>query len=529
MSLYDEQWQTTLARVQDWFDIIPEPFAHPQKFENLENQILGIAQEYAVSPRPCFPQGLESEVDIFWSLIEAPSSFLWKEPQSNEGAELIEQLRLIVNKVVQVHSALFIGHMTSALPRYVPSLMYLLASLNQNTVKLETSGGLTLVEKHTLHLVHQQVFGFGDDHYQSIFADNGASLGSFCSGGTIGNLTALWALRKGWQQQNSTAFQQLRLYVSELGHYSIRKSIDILGFEAHQLVVIDADDMQGNASKLANQLAIDVEQGLQPFVIIGVAGATETGSIDNLKQLAFLAKKHACFFHVDAAWGGAFCFSKTLRPLLRGIEQADTVVIDAHKQLYTPTGCGLVLFKCANMSQFIRFHANYIIREGSYDLGQFTLEGSRPALSLVLFAHLQVLGMAGLGVLLESLHKRAQEFASLILDAKDFELTSPPTLNILTYRYNPTALVSSQSEKNTYFLNQINILIQKKQRAAGRSFVSRTKLKHRNANNQSHELLDVFRVVIANPRTTLQHCVNILEEQQKLAQNNEIQALIQQL
>eukprot|EP00487_Bulimina_marginata_P004175 TRINITY_DN20056_c0_g1_i1.p1 TRINITY_DN20056_c0_g1~~TRINITY_DN20056_c0_g1_i1.p1 ORF type:complete len:124 (+),score=17.35 TRINITY_DN20056_c0_g1_i1:118-489(+) len=104
-------------------------------------------------------------------------------------------------------------------------------------------------------------------------------------------------------------------------------------------------------------------QGIKVMAIVGVAGTTETGNIDPLDDMADLSHELGCHFHVDAAWGGATLLSQTYRPLLKGIERADSITIDAHKQMYVPMGAGLVLFKDPAATDAIEHHAEYILRK----------------------------------------------------------------------------------------------------------------------------------------------------------------------
>src|SRR5690606_23392859 len=118
-----------------------------------------------------------------------------------------------------------------------------------------------------------------------------------------------------------------------------------------------------------------VARNIKPLAIVGIAGSTETGSVDPLNDLADVAAQFDTHFHVDAAWGGPALMSDTHKHLLAGIARADSVAIDAHKQLYVPMGAGLLLLKDPALARSIVHHAQYIIRRGSKDLGATTLEG----------------------------------------------------------------------------------------------------------------------------------------------------------
>ena len=170
---------------------------------------------------------------------------------------------------------------------------------------------------------------------------------------------------------------------------------------------------------------------------MGVGGTTETGHVDPLDELADVANELGCWFHVDAAWGGATLFSSRYRDRLKGIERADSVTIDAHKQMYVPMGAGMALFKDPQNANAVRHHAQYILRAGSKDLGATTLEGSRNGMAMMVYSALHIFGRKGYELLIDRSIDKAKDFSHMIDKAGDFELTTTPTLSLLTYRVCP--------------------------------------------------------------------------------------------
>jgi glutamate decarboxylase len=256
------------------------------------------------------------------------------------------------------------------------------------------------------------------------------------------------------------------------------------------------------------------------LAIVGIAGATETGTVDPLKQLAMVCSRYGVHFHVDAAWGGPTLMSAKYRHILDGIGLADSVTIDGHKQFYMPMTCGMVYFRDPKHMDSIRYHSNYVIRPGSADLGIKSLAGSREAVSLVLDSALKIMGTRGYALLIEHGIETAHEFAREILSRKLFQLVTPPELNILTYRICPEPVaeklarvkVEERHEINER-LNHINMTVQRMQREAGKSFVSRTTLTKGRRNG---EKIIVLRSVIMNPMTTIEILRQILDEQEKI-------------
>ncbi|WP_036829069.1 aminotransferase class V-fold PLP-dependent enzyme, partial [Photobacterium sanctipauli] len=313
--------------------------------------------------------------------------------------------------------------------------------------------------------------------------------------------------------------------VSERGHYSLKKAADVLGIGRDCVIPVKTDsNNRVRVDDLKQKLAELKHKNIKPFAIIGVAGTTETGNIDPLDELADIAEQHDCHFHVDAAWGGATLMSNAHRPKLKGVERADSVTIDAHKQLYVPMGAGMVIFKNPAHMTAIEHHAEYILRKGSKDLGSHTLEGSRSGMAMLLYASLNIISRPGYEMLINNSIDKAKYFADLIEQHQDFELISEPELCLLTYRYVPERTqralsLANEQDKEALLdaLDDITKFIQKRQRESGKSFVSRTRLTPEKWNRKA---TTVFRVVLANPLTTEQILQDVLEEQRMIAQQS---------
>ncbi len=459
-----------------------------------------------------------------------------------------EQAQFLLDKLVanSVHTASpsFIGHMTSALPYFMLPLSKIMIALNQNLVKTETSKAFTPMERQVLGMIHRLVYEEDGDFYRRWMHDPSHALGAMCSGGTIANLTALWVARnnafpaegnfRGIHQEG--LFRALRYYghegaailVSRRGHYSLRKAADVLGLGREFLIPVDTDDENRIQPDSLREKCLELQrQKIKVMAICGIAGTTETGNVDPLDAMSDIAREFGAHFHVDAAWGGPTLFSRTHRYLLKGIEKADSVTFDAHKQLYVPMGAGLVVFRDPALASAVEHHAQYIIRKGSRDLGSTTLEGSRPGMSMLIQSGLKILAREGYEILIDQGIDKAKQFAGLINDHDDFELITRPELNILTYRYCPRPVQEAlgiadaqQTERMTTCLNRITKFIQKTQRERGKAFVSRTRLEPA---RYGHLPSIVFRVVLANPLTTGDILADILKEQAELAKADAIQ------
>ncbi len=491
----------------------------------------------------------EHIVAIERSLEEIESSFstfvIPEEPTYvSEYTEFVKE-----NLVAQsVHTAApgFVGHMTSALPYFMLPLARLMTALNQNLVKVETSKAFTPMERQVLAMLHHLVYRCDDEFYSQWIHDSRHALGAFCSGGTIANVTALWVARNrlfaphgtfgGIAREGIVRAMQYRgcdgiaVLVSERGHYSLGKAADLLGIGRDNLIKVKTDNHNRiDMNQLREECRLLKDRNILPLALVGIAGTTETGNIDPLEEMADFAREVGCHFHVDAAWGGPTLFSDRYRALLNGIEKADSVTIDAHKQLYVPMGAGMVVFKDPAALSAIEHHANYILRYGSKDLGSHTLEGSRPGMALLVHAGFSIIGRKGYELLVNMGIERAQHFAAMINQHPDFELASEPELNILTYRYCPgkvqKALMATTPQQHAginALLDQVCQLLQKRQREAGKTFVSRTRLHMASY----EEEVTVLRVVLANPLTTNDILATVLAEQCEIVKQPDIQAML---
>ena len=252
------------------------------------------------------------------------------------------------------------------------------------------------------------------------------------------------------------------------------------------------------------------KENILVVAVIGICGATETGSIDFLDGIYQICTQFGgIHFHVDAAWGGPMYYSREHGHKLRGIQYADSITIDGHKQLYTPLGLGIVLFKSPFAARAIQKSAQYVIRESSPDLGKFTLEGSRPANILFLHASLTLLGKEGIGSLITRSCALVKQM-SVRLDtypSRAFQVLHTPMSNILLFRYIPTFLrsqeaietIDSNSTLLNVFIERIQTKIAKIQDKRPHSFTSRTTVFKDGVGKGA------FRVVISNPNTMWRH------------------------
>ncbi|MBA4055906.1 MAG: hypothetical protein C0490_14425, partial [Marivirga sp.] len=428
---------------------------------------------------------------------------------------------------INTASPRFIGHMTSVLPDYVHVISKLVSQLNQNLVKIETSKSLTFIEREAIATLHRIFYSFSEDFYRAHIQRLNSNLGIITSGGSTANLSAILSARNRLLHDNSdngsasqSIYQVLRLrgykdlvlVGSRLMHYSFHKAVSLLGLGTSNMryVKVDAEGKM-DLEDLQRTILHCQNEKLLIIAIIGIAGATETGSIDPLLKIGEIARQNNIHFHVDAAWGGLLKFSDKYAGLLDGIDLADSITFCGHKQLFLPQGISVCLFKDPHQLNYNSTVANYQARSDSYDFGRVTIEGSKSGISLCLHASLKILGKKGYALLLDRGIKLADTLAQIIRATSGLELISRH-INIVNYRYIPVKFRGRSNARlsphDNTVINEANTKIQEMQFLKGRTFVSKTMLKR----GDDQEIV-VFRAVLSNPLTTHQDLECVIKDQ----------------
>jgi glutamate decarboxylase len=271
---------------------------------------------------------------------------------------------------------------------------------------------------------------------------------------------------------------------SHLAHYSVEKAAGILGLGSRSFIEIPVDgDDRIDLDALEAAIARCRRHRWRIVALIGAAGTTDCGSIDPLDALADIAAREGTHLHVDAAWGAPLLFSARHRAQLRGIERADSVTFDGHKQLGLPIGLSMLLFRDPTAARVVEKQARYMLRDDSADLGKISIEGSRSG--VVLFAHaaFHLLGRDGYRRLIDANMESAGTLMHMVAAAEEFELLCEPATNLIVYRHIPQRFRSAcragrLTVEDNEQLNAHNVALQQMQHSRGRSYVSRTILTH---------------------------------------------------
>lgn len=341
--------------------------------------------------------------------------------------------------------------------------------------------------------------------------------GIFTSGGSMANLTALVTARR---IKCGDDFSKAIIYLSDQAHSSNIKAIKVIGFKKEQIRIIPTDiEFKVALNKLKNVIAKDRLEGLIPFCFIASAGTTNTGTIDPLNEIADICEKENLWMHVDGAYGGAAILSNKGKQLLKGIERADSLTVDPHKWFYQPYEIGCLLIKDHNwLSSTFSEKPEYLRdiegNESEINFYDHGIQLTRRFRALKFYMSIKTFGLKSFKKAIQYNIDLAEQTEEILRNSIYWEITSPATLAIINFRYNPIGQNLSEKE-----LDHINQNISKKIVASREALLVTTILQGQT----------VLRMCLINPRTTiddikstLQQCEQYGKEEIELIQKNAV-------
>ncbi|HEX8922992.1 MAG TPA: pyridoxal-dependent decarboxylase [Pyrinomonadaceae bacterium] len=314
----------------------------------------------------------------------------------------------------------------------------LASAINQNGAAWRNSPSASIIEARVLRWLCALV-GY-DSH----------SFGTLTSGGSEANLIGLKCARDGAHKDvrdrgMRASSAELVVYASEQCHYSLIKSVDILGLGRENLRKIETDaGYHIRTDLLRAAIEHDRRAGRIICCIAGAAGASSTGVVDPLDELADMAREYDCWFHVDAAYGGALAFSENHRHLLRGIERADSITIDPHKWMFVPFACGATLVRDGGriLRDAFDITPEYLSEDRGgtdveYDFFRYGQLGTRRFNALKIWMALKFMGTRGYARVIERQIELTQYLAARLDALKDFERLGRVETAVCCFRFLP--------------------------------------------------------------------------------------------
>ncbi len=430
------------------------------------------------------------------SAIEAPSL----ENLTNRFEQLVEES---LRRGQNLHHPHYVGHQVPAsLP--LAALFDAIGTLtNQVMAIYEMGPWATAVERAVVESLGEAI-GFSP----------GSFGGLVTSGGSLANLTALVTARNvclsdGWATGLSkTGLSKMGpspvLVAHTDAHYSVTRAAGILGLGTDQVVRVPLDSMRRmDVERLDSILKKLRERGVPIVAVCAATCATPVGAFDRITDVAEVCRRHEVWLHVDAAHGGAACLSRKYRHLLAGLEQADSVVCDAHKMMFIPALCAMVFYRNKD-HRFAAFQqeAPYLFDRSAvdmaeYDSGLVNLECTKRAAALGVWGVWSLFGQELFEAMVDTTFDLGGRFYELLQEQEDFEPYCRPQCNIVVFRYLPAKLRDQPPEAIDQFQSRLRQSVIR----SGEFYLVPSVIDGRN----------YLRTTIMNPLTTEEHLHGLLD------------------
>jgi L-2,4-diaminobutyrate decarboxylase len=410
--------------------IIPFPF-NPDEFRKEGHKVVDMLSDYLRNAL----SGNEMPV-LPWNDPEKLVEMFSFESGGGETEPLDTFLKRIIDQSIHIHNPRYIGHqVTSPLP--ITVLAQFCTTLLNNGAAIYEMGPVNMaMEKNVINRFGKMI------GYQEGFD------GIFTHGGTAGNLTAMLAARQAktdyniWEEgvknENRPGYM-----MSEQSHYSIGRNVKIMGLGDESIIKVPFDSrFRMKTEELENIKKRAEDKGINVISVVANACSTATGSYDDLSVIAAFCEKHDLWMHVDGAHGMGVLFSEKYKNKVKGIERADSVVIDFHKMLLVPALNTLVMFRNGEKSfETFAQKASYLFQKTQnnvwYNSATRTIECTKSALGIVAYTAIKYYGNSYYKEYIESRYDLASKFAVIIKSDPEFELAVDPESNIVCFRYAP--------------------------------------------------------------------------------------------
>ena len=460
----------------------------PEEFRSVGHQVVDRIAELLES----LPERPVTPAETPGTIREALNAARGLPENGTEAGALLEATtKLLFDHSLYNGHPRFLGYITSS-PAPIGMLGDLLAAaVNPNVGAWPMAPMATEIEAQTIRWI-AELIGYP--------ADAG---GILVSGGNLANIVCFLAARSSmasWHLQtqglDANPAGPLRVYASTEVHTWINKAMDISGLGTGSLRWIQVDDeSRMDLAALRDQVARDVADGDQPFLVVGTASTVSTGAIDPLAELAALCREWNLWFHVDGAYGALAGAVPEAAELLEGMSEADSLAVDPHKWLYAPleAGCALVQDSEALRKAFGHGAPYYHFGDMATNYLEYGLQNSRGFRALKVWLALQQVGRSGYVQMIRDDIHLARALYDLLADYPEIEPLSQ-NLSITTFRYVPRDLSDhSETEPVRAYLDALNQEILGRIERSGEIYLSNAIIQGR----------FTLRICVVNFRTSL--------------------------
>jgi L-2,4-diaminobutyrate decarboxylase len=407
-------------------------------------------------------------------------------------------VKIMLDRGLNLHDPRYIGHQVPA-PVPLAGLFDAVGSVtNQVMAIYEMGPWATAVEQAMVQELGAAI-GWAPDTFA----------GTVTHGGSLANLTALLTARNVvlgdvWEQGLAGGGPQPVLLAHADAHYSVARAAGILGLGSRQIVRVGLDELgRMDPKRLDEELAHLRAQGRPIVAVTACACATATGAFDPLEDIAAVCRRHQVWLHVDAAHGGAAVLSDRHRHLVTGLEQADSVIWDAHKMLFVPGLCAFVFYRNkSHRFEAFRQDAPYLFDPAApglaeYDSGMKTVECTKRAAAFGLWGVWSLFGRQLFADMIDVTFALGRTFYEKLLAADDFVTLHEPQCNIVAFRHVPSQLRGTASER----VGDFQLELRRRLIESGEFYIVPFK----------SEGVGALRVTIINPLTTPAHLDGLME------------------
>ena len=473
-----------MAEILPKIDSLSAGIPMEQYFREQGHQLIDVLADYLEKV-----ETRQEDIAIPYQTPDESLAFWQKQldaPLANDSTAFFSE---VLKRSIRLHHPHVMGHQVPP-PAPVAALAGLVSNLLNNGMAVYEMGMTSnAMEKIVTDLLAKRI-GYDEN-----------ANGLLTSGGTLANLTALLAARAAkaptavWTEGVSN---RLAVMVSDEAHYCIDRAARIMGWGSAGIIKIPTDNHYKMRTDLLEKYFKKAQkEGLTVIAIVGSCCSTSTGMHDDLEAIADFAAKHNLWFHADGAHGGAAVFSKKYRFLLRGVEKANSVVVDFHKMLLTPAlATGLIFKRGADSFHTFQQKAQYLwenSHEDWYDSGKRTFECTKYMMSLKIFTLLRLYGETAFEQNVDTLYNLGKTFADMLKARSNFEIAVEPECNIVCFRY---------IQPNEANLNDFNTKIRQKLIESGHFYITQTTLRG----------VVYLRVSLMNPLTNVQDLEDLLSE-----------------
>lgn len=266
--------------------------------------------------------------------------------------------------------------------------------------------------------------------------------GHLASGGSMASLSAIVTARDAYELKGAD-FAHTVVYMTDQVHHAIHKALRIAGLgEVVQRAVPMDEGFRIKPEALKAQVEADQKAGLKPWLVVASAGTTDVGAVDPVDAIAEITRQHHLWLHLDAAYGGFFLLCESGQERLKGLDQADSIVMDPHKGLFLPYGTGALLVKNGQYLHQSHYYKAAYMQDAADASGEISPSELSPELTkhfrgLRMWLPLQLFGLKPFRAALEEKIQLARYFYERLQSTKRIEVGPYPDLSVVLFRYVP--------------------------------------------------------------------------------------------